>query len=98
MESEIYFYFVGWRVFSSLYFRKLQWSRSFLQQICLKRILGPILVCVLMIHINVLCRRNKDIKRCNVLETRDQVSKVKCINLTMENYNEKPELFTMGKK
>lgn len=42
--------------------------------------------------------RNKDIKRYDVLEAWDQISKVKCINLTMENYNEKPTLFTMGKK
>lgn len=50
-----------------------------------------------MTYINIY-RRNKDIKKYNVFEPWDQDSKVKCIDLTMENYNEKPKLFTMGKK
>lgn len=51
-----------------------------------------------MTYINTEYGRNKDIKRSDVLKPWVQVSKMKCINLTMENYSAKPKLFTMEKK
>lgn len=53
---------------------------------------------VLKVYMSILYGINKDIKKYSVLELCDQVSKVKSINLTMENYKEKPKLFTRGKK